>query len=65
MAVLRVRHHQQNILLYRNPGYGLEGRGVAVRVPEWSRIITSPYRPDRLRGPTQPPIQRILGGFQR
>jgi hypothetical protein len=32
-------------------GYGLEDRGVGVRVPVLSRILTPPYRPDRLWGP--------------
>jgi hypothetical protein len=32
-------------------GYGLDGRGVGVRVPVGSRIISSPRRPDRLWGP--------------
>jgi hypothetical protein len=32
-------------------GYGLEDRGVRVRVPIWSRIFSSPRRPDRFRGP--------------
>jgi hypothetical protein len=31
--------------------YGLEGRGVGVRVPVWSRIFSSPHRPNRLWGP--------------
>jgi hypothetical protein len=31
--------------------YGLDDRGVGVRVPIGSRIITSPSRPDRLWGP--------------
>jgi hypothetical protein len=31
-------------------GYGLNDRGVGVRVPVGSRIFTS-YRPDRLNGP--------------
>jgi hypothetical protein len=31
-------------------GYGLDDRGVRVQVPVGSRIFTSPYRPDRLRG---------------
>jgi hypothetical protein len=31
-------------------GYGLDDRGVGVRVPVWSRIICSPRRPDRLWG---------------
>jgi hypothetical protein len=31
-------------------GYGLDDRGVGVRVPVWSRIFSSPRRPDRLWG---------------
>jgi hypothetical protein len=29
-------------------GYGLDGRGVGVRVPVGSRIFSSPCRPDRI-----------------
>jgi hypothetical protein len=32
-------------------GYRLDGRGIGVRVPVWSRIFISSYRPDRLWGP--------------
>jgi hypothetical protein len=32
-------------------GYGLEDRGVGLRVPVGSRIFTFPYRPKRLWGP--------------
>jgi hypothetical protein len=32
-------------------GYGLDDRGVGVRVPVGSIIISSPRRPDRLWGP--------------
>jgi hypothetical protein len=32
-------------------GYGLDEREVGVRVPVRSRIVISPYRPDRLWGP--------------
>jgi hypothetical protein len=32
-------------------GYGLDGRGVGVRVPVGPRIFSSPSRPDRLWGP--------------
>jgi hypothetical protein len=32
-------------------GYGLEDRGVEVRVPVRSRIFSTPRRPDRLWGP--------------
>jgi hypothetical protein len=29
-------------------GYGLENGGAGIRVPVWSRIFSSPRRPDRL-----------------
>jgi hypothetical protein len=32
-------------------GYGLDDRGVGVRVPVGSRLLSSPRRPDRLWGP--------------
>jgi hypothetical protein len=32
--------------------YWLDDRGVGVRGPVWSRIVTSPCRSDRLWGPT-------------
>jgi hypothetical protein len=32
-------------------GYGLDDRGVGLRVPEGSRIFSSPSRPDRLWDP--------------
>jgi hypothetical protein len=35
----------------RATGYGLDDQGVAVQVPVWARIFTSPCRPDRLWGP--------------
>jgi hypothetical protein len=35
-------------------GYGLDDRGVGVRVPVGSRIFSSPRRPDRLWGPPSP-----------
>jgi hypothetical protein len=44
-------------------GYGLDDRGVEVRVPVGSRILSSPFRPDRLCGPPQPPIQWIPGAL--
>jgi hypothetical protein len=50
-------------------GYGLNDSGVGVRVPVGSRNFSSPRRPDRLWGPTQPPIQWVPGalspGFKR
>jgi hypothetical protein len=33
-------------------GYGLDDRGVGVRVPVGARIFSSPRRPDRLWGPS-------------
>jgi hypothetical protein len=44
-------------------GYGFNGRGVEVQVAVGSRIFSSPRRPDRLWGPTQPPIQWVLGAL--
>jgi hypothetical protein len=32
-------------------GYGMDDRGVGVRVPVGSKILSSPRLPDRLRGP--------------
>jgi hypothetical protein len=32
-------------------GYGLNDRGIGVRIPVGSRIVSSPSRPDRLWGP--------------
>jgi hypothetical protein len=32
-------------------GYGMDDRGVRIRVPVWSRIFCYPSRPDRLWGP--------------
>jgi hypothetical protein len=43
-------------------GYGLDDRGVGVRVPVGSRIFSSPRRPERLRS-TQPPIQWVPGAL--
>jgi hypothetical protein len=40
-------------------GYGLDDRGVGVRVPVGSRIFSSPRCPDRLWGSTQLPIQWV------
>jgi hypothetical protein len=40
-------------------GYGLDDRGVRVRVPVGARIFTSPRRHRPALGPTQPPIQWV------
>jgi hypothetical protein len=40
-------------------GYGMDDRGVVVRVPVGSRIFSTSYR--EALGPTQPPIQWVPG----
>jgi hypothetical protein len=40
-------------------GYGLDDRGVEVRVEVGSRIFSSPRFPDRLWGPHRPLIQWV------
>jgi hypothetical protein len=45
-------------------GYGLDDRGVGVRVPIGSSIFTSPYRPGRNRS-TQSHVQWVPGGVKR
>jgi hypothetical protein len=44
-------------------GYWLDGRGVGVRVPVWSRIFSSPSRPDRLWSPPSLLRMSIGGSF--
>jgi hypothetical protein len=44
-------------------GYGLDDRGVGIRVPVGSRIFTSPCRPDQLGRPTQPLNQWVPGAL--
>jgi hypothetical protein len=44
-------------------GYGLDDRGVGVRVPVGSRIFSTSSRP--AVGPTQPPIEWVPGLFPR
>jgi hypothetical protein len=41
-------------------GYGLDGRGVEVRVPIGARFLSCPRHPDQLS--TLPPSQWIRGG---
>jgi hypothetical protein len=43
--------------------YGLDDRGVGVRVPVGSRIFSSLRRPDRLWDPAKPPIQWVPGAL--
>jgi hypothetical protein len=42
-------------------GYGLDDRGTGVRVPVGPRLLTSPFRPDRLWGPPD----LIYNGYSR
>jgi hypothetical protein len=44
-------YHPNDSLVCIVTGYGLNDRGVGVRIPEGSRIFSSPRRPDRLWGP--------------
>jgi hypothetical protein len=45
-------------------GYGLDDRGVGVRVPVGgSRTFSSSRHPDWMWGSTQPPIQWVRGAF--
>jgi hypothetical protein len=47
-AKMRVRSRDRSVDIAT--GYGLDDRGVGVRVPEDSRIFSSPRRPDWLWG---------------
>jgi hypothetical protein len=46
-------------------GYGLDDRGLGVRVPVWSRIFSSPRRPDRLWSPPSLLFNGYRGLFPR
>jgi hypothetical protein len=51
MLLCYTRNMSRDSLVVTATGYGLDGRGVGVRVPVGSRIFSSPRRPDRLWGP--------------
>jgi hypothetical protein len=42
-------------------GYGLDGRGVGVRLPVGPKYFLLSSLSTRVLGPTQPPIQRVPG----
>jgi hypothetical protein len=44
-------------------GYDLDSRGDGVQVPIEARFFSSSRRPDRFRGPTQPPIKWVPGAL--
>jgi hypothetical protein len=46
-------------------GYGLDDRGVGVRVPVRSGLFTFPCRPYGFWGPTQPPSQWVKGALSK
>jgi hypothetical protein len=46
-------------------GYGLDDRGLAVRVPLGSRMFSSPLRADRFWGSTQHPIPMGTGSISQ
>jgi hypothetical protein len=48
--------------VYRT-SYGLENRGVGVRIPIGARLLSSPHRRDRFWGPPRVPIRLILWAF--
>jgi hypothetical protein len=54
-------HMSRDNIIGKVTGYGLDDRGVRVRVPVGSRIFSSPRHPDRLWGP-----RRLLSnGYRR
>jgi hypothetical protein len=57
---LDVLQRQMSSVVGIATGYGLDDRGVELRVPVGSRIFSSPRRPDRLWGPPW-----VLGHFPR
>jgi hypothetical protein len=51
VCITHVYHVSRDSIVDKATGYGLDGRGVGVRVPVGLTIFSSPRRPDRLWGP--------------
>jgi hypothetical protein len=60
-SVLHVYYRSRDSAVGIATGYGLDDRGVAVRVPVGSRMFSSPRRPDRLWGP--PSLLSVSGAL--
>jgi hypothetical protein len=58
---VKTKHcRSQNSAIGIATGYGLNARRVRVRVPVGARFLSTPQRPDRLRGPRS----HLYNGYQ-
>jgi hypothetical protein len=51
LIITNIENRSRDSVVGIATGYGLNGRGVGVRVPVEERIFVSPCRPDRFWGP--------------